>query len=619
LSTVNPVLTDRLDVIEELLLRTVDFPTVLDIRVIDPQGGSLSHVVRAPGRAPQVVFDKVGTTLALPGDELPQLQSDEAAERVHAWHPVVAGKLLGWVRLELSTAELGAMRARAVTGTLVAALLASLASVGLLSLLLREPLRAIERAKDFAVGLVTSEGEQMAVLDGPSETMALGQALNDASSRLLQQRRAIDFGIAELRRREAALADTNEQLSAIFELSPDGLVSFDAVGCIQFANPAFFRIMGLTAEALVGQPAGVLEDHLRAHCGEPGDYPGLAHFFPDPARPVSSHQPAETHDDGNRAVLTLTRPRRQVLALVGRHSQSASVSRLLYVRDVTRESEIDRMKSEFLSTAAHELRTPMTSIYGCADLLMSGEFDADKRRRLVGIVHRQTQVMMGLVDELLDLACIESRAGGDFNHQVVELGALIEQALHDFMPPEVRERPLWQRSAQPAWVRVDVAKTAQVLRNLLSNAYKYSREGPVDVRLLPAQGPQDALRVGFAVADRGIGMKPEHLARVCERFFRADSSGQVPGAGLGMSIVHEIISLMGGSLELASTPGEGTIVTVWLPCAASASALAQQQVQPDGAERGGADAAQGEATERQGVVAGAQHQGDGRDDQVAVV
>ena len=114
----------------------------------------------------------------------------------------------------------------------------------------------------------------------------------------------------------------------------------------------------------------------------------------------------------------------------------------------------------------------------------------------------------------------------------------------------------------------------QALRNELSNAYKYSPAGgAVRISLFSADAAAGSglpAQVGIRVADHGLGMTPEQLARVCDRFYRADSSGNIPGTGLGMSIVKEIIELHGGQLLIESTIGAGTTVTLWLP-AASAS------------------------------------------------
>jgi signal transduction histidine kinase len=369
-------------------------------------------------------------------------------------------------------------------------------------------------------------------------------------------RRARQTAAAELQSHQAALAERNEQLHAIFMLCPDALRSIDARDCVRYTNDAFYRLTGLSAAELIDQPAALLEQHLSGCCAEPASVAGLAACFPA---------------DGGRCTtrLTLARPRHTVLELVGVLGRGAAAARLLYLRDITHESEVDRLKGEFLHTAAHELRTPITSIHACLELLLTREYDATRRARLLGIAQRQSQAMVTVVDELLDLARLEDRRESDLVLEDHALGTLVAQVAEDFVPPAGREPPQIDIGAGMAVVRVDRQKVSQVVRNLVSNAYKYSTQGPVRLRLLPPQTSAQGLRVGFEVEDHGIGMTAEQLARVGERFYRADASGRVLGTGLGMSIVAAIVGLMHGTLALASTPGKGTTATVWLPCVAS--------------------------------------------------
>lgn len=180
--------------------------------------------------------------------------------------------------------------------------------------------------------------------------------------------------------------------------------------------------------------------------------------------------------------------------------------------------------------------------------------------------------LINIVDELLDLARIEARRGSDFVLESVDLADLVHSVLYDFDPPRERTVPQLQAPATATTVNVDLNKMRQALSNVLSNAYKYSPGGgEVHVRLV--SGPPVAAgtvpTAGVEVRDHGIGMTTEQLGRVSERFYRADASGNIPGTGLGMSIVKEITELLGGRLALASVPCEGTAVTFWLPVAAA--------------------------------------------------
>jgi signal transduction histidine kinase len=174
----------------------------------------------------------------------------------------------------------------------------------------------------------------------------------------------------------------------------------------------------------------------------------------------------------------------------------------------------------------------------------------------------------------------------------VDLAQLAHDVVAEFQPPGGRERPALPDLPTGMLARIDRNKLHQALGNVLSNAYKYSPTGgPVTVQLLAAppggEGadgaaggdgtPGGGAQWGIRVEDRGIGMSADQLARVGERFYRADSSGTIPGTGLGMSIVKEIVELLGGRLQLASAPGQGSQVTLWLPALRPRAAAARTQ------------------------------------------
>jgi signal transduction histidine kinase len=358
----------------------------------------------------------------------------------------------------------------------------------------------------------------------------------------------------------AQLQERGEQLAAIFELCPDGFVSFDADRCVNYVSPAVTRLTLIQESQLMGLGEVAFNGMLRALRVPRG-------------RELRSFEAMRQRSGaaGQRELIELGQPMRRVLELGLREGGSKSVSQVLYLRDVTQETEIDRMKSEFLSTAAHELRTPMASIFGFVELMMNGKVPPQRRQQTMEIIHRQTGQMIDIVNELLDLARIEANGGKEFAPEALDLGELLARVVHDFQPPGDRAPPVVGALKSGSLVLADRGKAIQAILNVLSNAYKYSPQGG-DVRVglisRPAAPGEDQPLAGIEIQDRGIGMTAEQLARIGERFYRADASGSIPGTGLGMSIVKEVLELQGGAMELASEHGEGTRVSLWWPALA---------------------------------------------------
>jgi PAS domain S-box-containing protein len=357
----------------------------------------------------------------------------------------------------------------------------------------------------------------------------------------------------DVTQREAArraLADRSARLDAIFKLSPDGFVLFDSTGWLAYGNPAFYEMTGWLPKHTIG----VL------------DLDAFEHLFEEHCDPAFPYQRLinDGQQDDSPALLRLARPSRRVLSRTVRHTLAESGETILYFRDVTRETEVDRMKSEFLTTAAHELRTPMASIFGFSELLLRREVTVERRREMVETIHRQASWLIHMLNELLDLARIEARQGKDLLFEPVPIRALIDDVLASLMVPgDPRQvRIIGEISAQS--VTVDAEKTRQALLNVLSNAYKYSPEGgAIELWTVSRQDEQGRMQCGVAVRDHGIGMTPDQVRRIGERFYRADPSGNVPGTGLGMALVREIMGLQGGTIDIDSEFGQGTTITLW--------------------------------------------------------
>jgi signal transduction histidine kinase len=360
---------------------------------------------------------------------------------------------------------------------------------------------------------------------------------------MLARRKRLTEG--EVRHRVDEVQARTAWLDAVSGLSPDGVLVFerDPQGQhrLVFTNPAFSQLFRLRPVDLLGLSESAVDEWLSGLGTEEA-----------PMAPLGLRD----------VTVTLAGPPGRVLQRSAREDTRA---RVYYFSDVTRESEVERLKSEFLTTAAHELRTPLASVYGFAELLTLHDMPAEKRGRLIAIVYRQAGVLKHLVDELLDLARIDARGDRDLVRERHDMRVVAETACESVQVPGQASRITMELGAQALWVMADSAKLQQALVNALSNAMKYSDQGsPITLRTWSAQRQQVAW-VGVRVTDKGMGMTPEQTARAFERFYRADPSGHILGAGLGLAIIKEMMTLHGGEVELHSLEGAGTEITLWLP------------------------------------------------------
>lgn len=352
----------------------------------------------------------------------------------------------------------------------------------------------------------------------------------------------------------AQVKDRTEQLDATFSLSTDAFVTFDQQLRVKYVNPAFQQLTGMAPETVLGLTDEALGEKINALCVSNRPFPGMQ------ALRALAASPGKIGGE----LIELVFPTRCILHVSLNTNSAVTVSQILYLRDVTHAVIVEDMKSEFLSTAAHELRTPMANILGFAELLATRDFEEKERKEFQNIILAQSQRMATILDELLDLARIEARKGKDFVFTRVNLKELVQEITDSFNLPEGRSAPLI--TLPDLYCKADQGKARQTILNVLSNAYKYSpANSAVQIfQAEPAVTNNRAL-VGIVIQDHGIGIEKQHLPRVFERFYRVDTSGSTPGTGLGMSIVKELMGNLGGEVLIDSTPGKGTAVTLLFP------------------------------------------------------
>jgi signal transduction histidine kinase/CheY-like chemotaxis protein len=230
--------------------------------------------------------------------------------------------------------------------------------------------------------------------------------------------------------------------------------------------------------------------------------------------------------------------------------------------------ESTRLKSEFLANMSHEVRTPMNGVIGMTELLLSTPLDA-RQRRYANTISGSANSLMTVINDILDFSKIEAAKleirKGEFalRDLIEDLSVLMSQRAH----AKGLEIATHIHPGVPEHVVGDGDRLRQVLANLLSNAVKFTEQGEVVVRAAVHGGTEDRLLVRFEVVDTGVGIAPEDRPRLFQAFSQIDGSmtRKHGGTGLGLAISRKLVELMGGSLELSSTPGEGSCFWFELP------------------------------------------------------
>ncbi|HOV78461.1 MAG TPA: ATP-binding protein [Bacillota bacterium] len=235
------------------------------------------------------------------------------------------------------------------------------------------------------------------------------------------------------------------------------------------------------------------------------------------------------------------------------------------LKDITERKMLEEMRSEFVANVSHELRTPLTSIKGFAETLIDGALeDPQVTRHFLEIINTETDRLSRLIDELLNLSRIESGKALP-NLQSLKIRELVDKAVA-ILQPRAKKKNIAIELDIPdnlPMVQADSDMINQVLINLIENAVSYTQPGGlVNIR---ASVYEDQIRV--EVQDNGIGIPPENLSRIFERFYRVDKarSRELGGTGLGLSIVKHIIEAHHGRVEVESKAGAGSTFSFNLP------------------------------------------------------
>jgi PAS domain S-box-containing protein len=344
-------------------------------------------------------------------------------------------------------------------------------------------------------------------------------------------------------------AEARDRIDGIVKSVADGLIVTDTYNRVVLMNRAAEDLLGVRLSEVIDRPIefAIEEQTLREKVKETLDKKSTGYFFDfnlpgdDPKHPqIMRARTSVIHD---------------------REGKQTGIVTIMH--DVTHEREVDRMKTEFISTAAHELRTPLTSIQGFSEILMTrDDLGPEERNKFLSYINRQSVGLTNIINDLLDISRIESGRGFALNKVVYNTSDSIRNVIPYFQEQYKTHRFEFIPLDSPLELYADKEKMEQVFKNLLSNAVKYSPDGAL-IRVSEELSGGDYVS---KIEDNGIGMTPEQLEKVFDKFYRVDASDTgIEGSGLGMTIVKHIVEAHGGRISLQSESGKGTVVTFTVP------------------------------------------------------
>jgi PAS domain S-box-containing protein len=411
----------------------------------------------------------------------------------------------------------------------------------------------IERIRSFAGHPLVHEGRLLGVVAMWSRDNLRDEVLE--ALRILARHSATAIAGAQLiedvREQSARSHAVSRQLEALVEASRSGIVLVDRGARVAVVNRAFRKMFAFGDRELVGAPVGLVDDVLRPL--------------------VASGEPLLEGGDQEDREIQVNLPGEPKPRIFRRYSTAALgaggevVGSMAVFDDVTEAHEIDRMKSEFISTVSHELRTPLTSIKGSMALVLDGATLDEETRELVEVTKRNADRLVRLVNDILDVSKIE--AGRlELDPAPTDVAALCAEAVQgiDGFAKKVGVSVTSAIAESLPKVRADRDRIVQVLTNLLSNALKFSPRGAsVDLR---AAATGEVVR--FEVQDRGPGIAHDFRAKLFTRFAQSDRARrEQEGTGLGLNICRALVVAHGGEIGVASEPGHGATFFFTLPVA----------------------------------------------------
>jgi PAS domain S-box-containing protein len=352
-----------------------------------------------------------------------------------------------------------------------------------------------------------------------------------------------------------------QRLAAILDHSADGVMILDAQLHVERWNRALSRMTGWTAEQTTGRHHDVAIRWKRREMGpelSQAIADGWPHQYNGDTAPTTIYAEGDLERlDGTTLSVGIT-----YAALIRPDGELQNV--IANVRDITHFREAERLKSTFVSVVSHELKTPVALIKGYADALSREDADWDHAtiQNGLAVIEEEADRLTELIENLLAASKLQAE-GMHLNLDDVNLPRLAQQAIDRFQTQTENHTLRAEFPADFPIILGDVLRLRQVFDNLLSNAIKYSPEGGEIV----IRGSYDDKGVQVAVSDPGIGLPPDELERVFERFFRVNNrqTKQTQGTGLGLYLAHAVVTAHGGKIWASNNPDGGATFHFELP------------------------------------------------------
>jgi signal transduction histidine kinase/HAMP domain-containing protein len=428
---------------------------------------------------------------------------------------------LGFVRVSLATTRLDAVVGGAQRDVLISGLVALLGVLALSTLFARSISQPVVELRDVARAIAGGDLSRRPALSAPGEVGDLATALHRMTEQLAT-------------RLEALEAD-DRLMTAVLESLEEGVLAIDERGMVVRINERARALLNLSAPVPFPRELLPRDPALRTavELGMSG--------ATIPPEEVALH---------DRTVAVASRPLPPSGAVVT-------------VLDLTMLRRLETIRRDFVANVSHELKTPLTAVSGFAETLLDDSIPSDQRRKFVETIRDNAWRMQRIVDDLLDLSRIES-GGWRPNVGNVDVAGVVRDV---FAAAQATAEAKGLRLASDippgaAIIHADPTAFRQVVSNLVENAVRYTREGSVTLRTRAG-----GAGVWVDVRDTGVGIAPEHLSRIFERFYRVDSgrSREEGGTGLGLAIVRHLVDAHGGRVEAASVVGRGTTISVLFP------------------------------------------------------